>query len=454
MSGNYVRNDLSLVREPYAELRQTAIHLIDETFTACDPFFAARNSLHLHGDRFVVGDREYELQLYENIYVVGAGKATTRIAQAIEECLGNRITAGKIVAKHGDLFPLHHIEKYCAAHPLPDAASHMGAHEIIGIINRARPNDLVISCFTGGSSSLCVAPVNGISLSEKAATSDILLTCGANIIEINAIRKHISLVKGGQLACMLPEKTSLINLTVSDVIGDPLDYITDPTVPDTSTLDDARAVVKKYDLRKELPKSVMDYLFSSAASETPKLQHFLSRDTHNHILVAGNAAPVIAKKTAEKLGFSTLLLSSSFEGESREVGRAFAAIAKEVRQTGNPSGVPCCIIGGGETTVRIGSKPGVGGPNQEFSLACAQEITDLGNIVVCGVDTDGTDGPTDFAGAIVDSATSQQAKDKGLDIVSALNFHNVSPILQELDCAIETGATGTNVNDLKFMLIR
>lgn len=454
MSGNYVRNDQSLVHEPCATLRQTAIDLINSTFSACDPFFATRNSIHLHNDRFVVGNREYELQLYENIYVIGAGKATTRIAQAIEECLGNRISAGKIIAKHGDLFPLHRIEKSCAAHPLPDAASHTGAHEIIDIINRARPNDLVISCFTGGSSSLCVAPVNGISLAEKATTSNILLTCGANIVEINTIRKHISLVKGGRLACMLPEKTSLINLTVSDVIGDPLDYITDPTVPDTSTLDDARAVVKKYELRNKLPTSVVEYLFSPSASETPKPENFLHRDVHNHILVAGNAAPVIAKNTAEELGFSTLLLSSSFEGESREVGRAFAAIAKEIRQTSNPLGAPCCIIGGGETTVRIRSKPGLGGPNQEFSLACAQDISNLGNIVVCGVDTDGTDGPTEFAGAMVDSFTSKQAEDNGLDIESALNSHNVSPILQKLGCAIETGATGTNVNDLKFMLIR
>jgi glycerate-2-kinase len=454
MSSNYVRNELSLLRESCAGLRKTAIDLINATFSACDPFTAARNNLHLHGDRLIVGDREYELQLYENIYVIGAGKATTRIAQAIEECLGKRISAGRVIAKHGDHFHLNQIEKSCAAHPLPDAASHAGARDIMNIIDRVRPNDLVISCFTGGSSSLFVAPVDGISLEDKAKTSKALLTCGANIVEINAVRKHISTVKGGRLACMLPKKTRLINPPVSDVIGDSLDYITDPTVPDTSTLDDARAVIRKFGLQSKLPNSVVDYLTSPDATETPKEEEFLERDVHSHILVAGNAAPVAAQRKAEELGFSTLLLSSSFEGESREIGRAFASIAKEIRQTGNPLKAPCCIIGGGETTVRIGSKSGTGGPNQEFALASAQEIADLGDIIVCGVDTDGTDGPTDFAGAMVDSATLRQARDKGLDIASALDSHDVSPLLQKLGCAIETGATGTNVNDLKFMLIR
>jgi len=448
-----VQNRDRLDHGPYADLRRTAIDLVETGLAACDPYFAAQRLLRLEGNSFWVGEREYNLSCIGDIYVIGAGKASIRIAQAVEECLGERITAGKVIVKHGDHFSLERIEKGIAAHPLPDDASQAGAREIVKLIQHVRPNDLVISCFTGGSSSLFVSPVDGVTLENKREVSRILLTCGANITEINAVRKHLSTVKGGQIACLLPVETCLINLTVSDVIGDSLDCITDPTVADTTTLTDARTVIKKYSLHDKLPKPVIEYLFSPNASETPKETEFVGRDVENIILVSGDAAPVAARQRANQLGFSTLMLSSSFEGESSELGRAFAAIAREVRLTGNPIPAPCCIIGGGETTVRIGSSSGVGGPNQEFALASAPEIRDQGSVVICAIDTDGTDGPSEFAGAIVDSTTLDRAHKDGLDINAALEDHDVTGVLQKLDCAIKTGSTGTNVNDLKFVLI-
>jgi glycerate-2-kinase len=295
-------------------------------------------------------------------------------------------------------------------------------------------------------------PVESVTLDEKKQVNKLLLTCGANIIEINAVRKHLSRIKGGWLAKAVHPQAHLINLTVSDVIGDPLDYITCPTVPDTSNFDDARRTLSKYDLWEKVPVSVARYLKEGGpALETPK--DLSDHRIDNFIIVAGTAACEGAAEKARELNLQTMILSTMLEGESRELGGTFAAIAKEILLNNRPLQPPCVVIGGGETTVKITGEAGLGGPNQEFSLGAALWIDQIGEVVVIGQDSDGTDGPTDIAGGVVDNLTIQRAKALGIDIFAALNRHDVASVLLKMEDAILTGATGTNVNDIKLMLV-
>lgn len=245
----------------------------------------------------------------------------------------------------------------------------------------------------------------------------------------------------------------LINLTVSDVIGDPLDYITCPTVPDTSTFEDARRTLRRYDLWNKVPASVREYLAAGGPErETPK--DLSDHQIHNFLLVPGDAACVAAEEKAKELKFETMILSTMLEGESQVVGQIYAGIAKEILLNRRPLTPPCVIIGGGETTVKLnGEAAGDGGPNQEFALGVALGIDGIGDVVVVGLDTDGTDGPTNVAGGIVDDQTVNRAKELEIDLYSALKKHDVTPVLKKLNDAILTGATGTNVNDLKVMVV-
>ena len=297
-------------------------------------------------------------------------------------------------------------------------------------------------------------PVAGISLEDKKQINNLLLTCGANIYEINAVRKHLSQIKGGKLALAIHPEAHLINLTVSDVTNDELDYITDPLVPDTSSVQDARATLTKYRLWKKIPQSVQTYLKNAGATEeTPKQDAFAGRSLQSFILVKSAEICEAAAEKAEQLGFRTMILSTTLEGESRELGRIFAAIAKEIVLKQRPLSPPCAVIGGGETTVKIDGDVGSGGPNQEFAIAAACEIADMRQVLVVGIDSDGTDGPTDFAGGLVDGGTLMRAQNAGIDVHDSLRRHDVTRALQDLGDIVDTGATGTNVNDLKMLLV-
>ena len=349
---------------------------------------------------------------------------------------------------------MRRIPQHFAAHPVPDEASRLGALQTKKLLDRVKPQDLVIACFTGGSSSLFVDPVGGISLQDKQETSHALLTCGATITEINAVRKHISRVKGGRLALRMPAQAPLINLTVSDVIGDALDCITDPTVPDTSTLEDARTTLDKYGLWSRVPDSVAAYLRNACEDqETPKPEDFADRPTQSLVVLPSDCACVGAAQRAETLGYDTIILSTMLEGESAELGQTFAAIAKEVCHSGRPARPPCVVIGGGETTVRIDGPAGEGGPNQEFALSAAIGIAGLNDVAVLGIDSDGTDGPTDLAGGLVDGSVAGEAGRMGLDLSGHLRAHDAGTALRRLSAAVVTGTTGTNVNDLKILVV-
>lgn len=452
----YIKNsDVLAEGRPEEALRRKALQIADNTIHRCNPGMLTRAHVQLNGQELVIGGKSYDLSKGQRIFVIGAGKATLPIAEALDEILGSHIHNGVVVAKYGEERALSNIELVLASHPIPDQNSYLGAQKTEALLREVRADDIVIACFTGGSSSLFISPAAGISLEDKAATSKILLTCGANIIEINNVRKHISKVKGGRVIASLPAGTNLINLTVSDVIGDALDYITDPSVPDSSRFEDAIATLDKYRLWDKLPATVVDYLKRAPLADETRTANDLKHIHMQHIvLLPADAACSAAIEEALALGLKPLLLSSFFEGESSVLGRNFVAIARQIQLNGHPVEAPCCIIGGGETTVLIekGFK-GEGGPNQEFALSAARELDGMSGVVVMGIDTDGTDGPTPYAGGLVDGSTAVKARELGIDIEEAVASHHSSQALSSLGDLIISGNTGTNVNDLKIMIL-
>ena len=448
----YIKNKEKLLSHGNIKMRKVALDIIDYALEKSDPYIATKKIVFLKNNILHVGNLTFNLNNHKRIFILGAGKATYPIAKALEEILGDKITDGVIICKYGQEGQLSYSRMHYAAHPVPDKSSFDGAKELLTLAKETKPNDIIFACITGGSSALASLPVKEISLEDKKTVNKMLLACGANIIEINAVRKHLSQIKGGRLAKNIHPQAYLINLTVSDVIGDPLDYITGPTVPDTSTFEDARNTITKYQLWEKLPASVSNYL-KTATSELESPKDLTDHQIHNFIIVSGDAACVAAAEKAKDLGFNTMILSTMFEGESKEIGRFFAAIAKEVVMNNRPLTAPCAIIGGGETTVKLEGNFGLGGPNQEFALSAALYLDDLKNVVVVGLDTDGTDGPTKIAGGIVDSYFNHRVREVGISLEYELSWHNTVEVFERIDDAIITGLTGTNVNDLKFLLV-
>jgi len=446
----YIRNSEQLLLHGDKKLRKMALQIIESALNAANPYQATKNLVYLDVNKLIVGPHEYDLSKRGKIYVVGAGKATFPIAKALEEILGDKISEGIIILKKGQNEKLDRIRIVEASHPLPCEEGLRGTREIFALANRAQEGDIVFSCITGGSSALLTMPVDSVTLNEKKEVNRLLLSCGATIFEINAVRQHLSKIKGGRLG-MAIFPAELINLTVSDVIGDPLDYITDPTVPSTSVFEDALMVLKKYHLLNKVPESVRAYIETADPDkESPK--DYGSNTYYNFILTNNDSACNAASSTAESLGLNSMILSTMFDGESRELGKIFAAIAKEIRNSHRPLKLPCILIGGGETFVTLEENFGKGGPNQEFVLSTVLDMKGQDNYVVVGLDTDGTDGPTEAAGAIADAFTVSAVEAKGIDLHNALQKHETLSPLMSLGDAIFTGHTGTNVNDLKFII--
>lgn len=451
---SYLKNGGSLVSSGEIKLKQLALDIVEDALLYADPGVAAKKLISLDGDHLKIGNHAFNLSGDRRIFVIGTGKATFPVAKVLDVVLGSRIHKGFIACKKGQKGSLKNIELHLSSHPIPCQDSVVAADKTIELLDEVKPDDIIIACVSGGSSSLFVRPVDGISLEDKAATGHTLLTCGANIIEINAVRKHISKVKGGRLIKGLPAGVTLVNLTVSDVIGDPLDYITDLTVPDTSTFADAKATLDKYELWDVLPASVTNYLKLAPESEETATETSLAHINRiDIVLQKADAACTGACEAVRKAGLTPVLLSTFFEGESSCLGRSFAAIARQILFDNNPKASPCVLIGGGETIVSTFGAKGMGGPNQEFVTSAAVELRGLKGVVVAALDTDGTDGPTPYAGAIADGYTAELAKEKGINLNDALRRHNVSPALDAIGALILTGDTGTNVNDLKIMII-
>ena len=435
--------------------RTDALEIAEYALASVDPYRAAKQIIAFQDDVLTVQDQQYTLDHSRRLFILGAGKASYPIARALDEVAGPRIQQGIVVCKYGHRGSLGHIRVLSAAHPIPDENSLAAACAGKSLISEVGADDIVVTCFTGGSSALFAEPVECVSLADKAEASRILLTCGADIREINSVRKAISKVKGGRLIQSLPPGATVISLTVSDVTGDPLEFITDLTVPNTSTVDDARHMLNKYDLWNRMPVSISQYLQDSRTKECASESDLAHINRQDVLLIAGDVACTAAAEHAQTLGYDPLILSSQFEGESKELANAFASIAKEIHEFSRPLSAPCALIGGGETTVSINPHEtyGQGGPNQVFVLALAENLADTLSYVGLGLDTDGTDGPTDAAGGIVDNTTSQLALECGVHINQSIRQHNAYEALTRLGGLIVTGNTDTNVNDLKLLLI-
>jgi hydroxypyruvate reductase len=377
------------------------------------------------------------------------------MAAAVEGILGERVTRGVVVTKYGHRHATRTIRVHEAGHPVPDAAGLAGAEAILDQVRALAAQDLVLFLISGGGSALSPAPVPGVTLAEKQALTKALLACGADIREMNTIRKHLSRLKGGQLA-RAAQPARVLSLILSDIVGDPLDAIASgPTAPDPTTYQDALGILDRYRLRGEVPASIRARLEAGARGEvpeTPKPDDPLFARVTSVIVGSNIQALEAARAEAGRVGLAPMILSSSIEGETRDVARVHAAIAREIRSTGNPLPPPACVISGGETTVTLRGS-GTGGRSQEFALAAALDIAGLSRVVILAGGTDGTDGPTDAAGAIVDGETCARAAALGLDPRAALQANDSYPFFRALGDLLVTGPTNTNVMDVRLVMV-
>ncbi len=438
-----------------AALRKDARRIFDAALQAVDPAAAIRRHVVLEGNLLTIDGCGYDLEQFENVYVVGAGKAGSVMAGAMESILGDLLTGGRVNVKYGHSTPLRRVEVVEAGHPIPDAAGVAGTEKIVELLAPLGEGDLVFCLLSGGGSALLPLPADGVTLQEKQAVTELLLQCGASINETNTVRKHISRVKGGQLA-RLASPARMVSLVLSDVIGDPRDIIASgPTVPDVSTFADCRSVIDKYDLRDSLPAAVIRHLDAGSKGTVPDTPGtgdpvFCRTQT---VMVANNRQALDAARIeAKQRGYNPLVLSSSIDGETREIARVYAAMAREIEGYGDPVRRPACVISGGETTVTL-KGGGKGGRNQEFVLATVSGIGGLERTVVFSAGTDGTDGPTDAAGAVADGHTLARAAEMGLDAGACMDRSDAYHFFEPLGDLVVTGPTHTNVMDLRLLLV-
>ena len=433
--------------------RDLSLQCLERAVNAADPKQLINAKVKLKNDLLQVEGCTFDLGKFKHVYVVGGGKAGGKMAQAIEEILGKHVTAGIVNIPYGTSQKTNVIELNEASHPVPDEAGVAGTFRIMAFAEQAKKDDLVICLISGGGSSLMPLPHQGISLKDKQALTNALLKSGASITEINTVRKHLSAFKGGWLAKKAYPAT-LLNLVLSDVMGDPLDSIASgPTVPDTSTFSDAKKILKKYDLWLKVQVSIRNVLSEGAKGlleETPKPNDLVFEKVHNLVIGNNRTACQAAIDFLSSKGLNTLLLADMLAGEAKEVGKALAKLASE--------GLVCTdsskslgVVAGGETTVTVRGK-GVGGRNQELALSAALNLKGTEECVIASFSTDGVDGPTDAAGAIIDGSTLKRARQLGLDPEKYIANNDSYSFFSKLGDLIYTGVTGTNVNDVSVII--
>ncbi|GAB4535309.1 MAG: glycerate kinase [Anaerolineae bacterium] len=461
---------MSIKSESHTKIREQAWQIMRVALNAVEPGAAVKRHLHVVDDQLTVGNPRSPVQTcrlddYDRVLVVGGGKAGAPMAAAVAEILGPRLTDGVVVVKHGHVLddpattgPIQIVE---AGHPVPDEAGLRGANCMAEMLRDTGSRDLVLCLISGGGSALMTSPVPGISLADLQTLTQVLLRCGATINEINTIRKHISQLKGGQLA-QLASPSRVISLILSDVVGDPLEVIASgPTVPDPTTFGDAWSILERYRVLDDIPPSIANHLRAGVQGDipdTPKPGDPIFDKVHNVIIGSNRLAALAAAEEARRSGFDSLLLTTFLEGEAREVARAIASLAKglvrgeTMHPIGNPLTRPACIILGGETTVTLHGD-GKGGRNQEMALAAALALNNWEGVLIAFLATDGSDGPTDAAGAFVDGTTITRARQLGLEAEAYLARNDAYHFFQELGDLIITGPTNTNVNDLAIILV-
>jgi len=448
-----VRNAEQLCSHGITGLRSAALEIAAAGLDACDPYEATVAAVAPSADGIMVGGIEHKLVPGAKLIVLGAGKATLPIAVALEDTLGDRLDGGVIIVRRGEEAGLQRLEVMAADHPLPTADSEAAARRLLDFADQLGPDDLVLACFTGGSSALASLGPVGVPLEHKRELHERLIGSGMPIGQVNAVRKHVSEVKGGRLAARIAP-ARIVNLTVSDVAGDHLDVITDLTVPDTSTTEDAIAILQRHGLWDEIPGTVVQHL-SGAGERSPHSPELNTSRIWTELLVTGEIACAAMVEAAVGCGLRPVILTTTMEGEAREMGRFVADLCRSSAARGYPFPPGTVLVGcGGENVVRLapGTGFGGGGPGQEAAVAAALELRDA-PVAALFMDTDGSDGGTDAAGAIVDGLTAARSAELSLDLVSALHAHGVRPPLVDLDDLIVTGPTGTNVNDLFVAVI-
>lgn len=422
-------------------LRADARAIFNAALAAVDPRAAAYDWL-----------RRERLDVDGRIVVVGAGKASSAMAQGVIDAIGPRVSGGVIVTKNGHRLPLDRLEQIEAGHPVPDAAGEAGARAIERAVTGLTERDLVLVCLSGGASALLPAPREGVDLIDKQVVARLLLASGADITQVNAVRKKLSRLKGGGLArACAPAR--VLTLAISDVIGDDWSVIgSGPTSPDPSRFVDALQVCLEFSILERLPSSVRGLIERGAAGEepdTPKPGDPLFARVRNALLCSNRQALDAAEQEAFRRGYEVVREPSPLQGEARLCGEAFAMRMREARRPGHCT----CLLAGGETTVTLGEAPGIGGRNQEFAVAAAGVLAGMDGVALLAGGTDGTDGPTPAAGGLVDGTTWRLAREAGLDPRRHLEGHDAFPLLRDIGDLLMTGPTGTNVMDLAIGLV-
>ena len=440
------------VREP--AIRVLLGRLLRAGLAAADPKRAVRRIVTRTRTGLRVAGRRYDLRGAGRIVAVGAGKASASMAVALEQRLGTRLAGGLVVVPRGAAVPTRRINVVTAGHPVPDRAGQKAATQMLALVKGLTRDDLLIVLLSGGASSLLPLPAPGLTLADKRRTTQLLLRSGASINDMNAVRKHLSAIKGGQLAAAT--RARVVTLILSDVIGDDLGMIgSGPTAPDSTTYADACAVLRRFRIWNLVPALVRHHLLKGrrgALDDTPKPGALLSRRVRHHVLGNNRTSVEAVRREALRAGLRPHVLPRAMTGDARDAAASFGRLAHRIVSFGKPVRPPVCLIAGGELTVAVRGA-GRGGRAQEFALAAAAEIAGLSNVWIAGFGTDGADGPTDAAGAVVDGGTMARAAARGLDLARALRRNDAYAFFAQAGGHIMTGPTGTNVNDLYVMIV-
>ena len=436
--------------------RKLALESLESALKAADPKEIVNSMVTLKRSILTANGYSFDLDRFKKVYVVGGGKASGLMSEALEQLLGKKITSGEVNVPSGSKAKTEIIKLNEASHPVPDEAGAKGAKAMCELAEQASTEKALVICLiSGGGSSLMPLPRDGITIIDKREVTDALLKSGATINEINTVRKHLSEFKGGWLAKKAYPAT-VLNLILSDVVGDPLDFIASgPTVPDSTTFGDATRILKKYDLWDRVPVSVRKVLWDGGKGlipETPKIGDKAFKAVYNAVVGNNRFASMASCSFLKRSGLNALLLTATMEGEARHVGTFLGSIASEVVVSGNPVTKPAGVVAGGETTVVVRGN-GSGGRNQEIPLAASLKIGKLNGVVVASLSTDGVDGPTDAAGAIVDGKTLDKGLKCGVAPEVFLLDNDSYHFFSKLDDLIFTGPTGTNVNDVSVVVV-
>ena len=434
--------------------------ILAHSVNSVNPAHCVREHLKRAGRELVINGDKISLDQYRRVLLIGFGKASLPMTRAAADIFSDKPIQGITIIKkgiHEDLSEVpRNVRIYKGGHPLPDRDGLEGTQEIIDLLSSTTEKDLVLFLISGGGSALLTAPAEGLSLEEVCRLNELLLRCGASINEINTIRKHISRVKGGRLAAQaFPAPT--ISLILSDVIRDPLDMIASgPTLPDPTTFEEALSLISKYHLEEDMPSAVLAHLKNGELGkvpETPKPGDPVFKQGYVKLIGNNHQAAASAVEKAASEGFHTLHLTSCYQGEAREIGLFLGAVLRQMATTGDPLPRPACLVAGGEATVVLekGRQTGRGGRNQELALSATKALDNLSDAVLLALATDGNDGPTDAAGAVVTGETHQRASSRGLSLQAHLEEHNAYAYFDALGDLLKPGLTQTNVNDLIYL---